>query len=216
MPRRQSHVQTVQQKPHRPVRDRVIDAAEKLFFAHGTRAISIAQIAHLADTNSDTVLHYFGSKDSLVVDYLQEQGKRNDLLWTEMGDDYRGDPSGQLGAWIRVYALSATEKYAQGCELTKVSFELADLTHHPARLLIKERKLAERDRIARLCGDAGYSEPQVLADKLLMLSEGAEVAALTIGEEGPGIHFVKAAEALLAAHTEARGTCRSTAEVSHA
>jgi AcrR family transcriptional regulator len=201
MSRRQSqHHQMASSVQRAPARDRIIDAAKTLFSGCGLRAVSIPEVAALAETNSGTVRRYFECKDGLVLHYLEDSVKHEDDLWTEMQHDHPDDPAHQLRAWIRVRAGAATDKRPQVCALTNAAIEYAALRHHPVRMLVRQHKQAERAEVARLCREAGYSDPEALAGKLLMLAEGGEIAAMTMGADGPGIHFVAAAEALIASH----------------
>ena len=60
----------------------------------------------------------------------------------------------------------------RGCALANAAVELPDKAH-PARRVIEELKLAQRDRLAELARKAGLSEPEMLADELYLLLEGA-------------------------------------------
>lgn len=51
-------------------RDRVLDAAEKLFAVQGFDAVSLRQITSQANVNLAAVNYYFGSKDGLIVEVL--------------------------------------------------------------------------------------------------------------------------------------------------
>lgn len=52
------------------VRDRVIEAAEKLFADEGFDAVSLRQITARADVNLAAVNYYFGSKEGLIVEVM--------------------------------------------------------------------------------------------------------------------------------------------------
>jgi AcrR family transcriptional regulator len=201
MSRRQSqHHQMASPVQRASARDRIIEAAKTLFSGCGLRAVSIPEVAALAETNSDAVRRYFECKDGLVLHYLEESVKHEDTFWAEMQHDHPEDPARQLRAWIGARAGAATDVRAQVCPLTNAAIEYAALRHHPVRILVRKHKQAEHAEVTRLCREARYSEPEVLAGKLLMLAEGGEIAAMTMGADGPGVHFVAAAEALIASH----------------
>jgi TetR/AcrR family transcriptional regulator len=67
--------QPVQRNPDR-TRRRLLQAAIKLFAAHGFHAVSVDQIVALARVNKRMVYHYFGSKDALFEAALSEVYKR--------------------------------------------------------------------------------------------------------------------------------------------
>ena len=62
------------------------------------------------------------------------------------------------------------------------------------------KRRAARRGWSELCGAAGLSEPEMLADELLLLLEGARVTAQSVGADGLGARLVRMGEAMIAAH----------------
>ena len=64
-----------QVKPARPskARARLVEAASELFYAHGIRNVSIEQVLDVAHVTRSTLYRYFGTKDDLVVAYLERE-----------------------------------------------------------------------------------------------------------------------------------------------
>ena len=87
----------------------------------------------------------------------------------------------------------------RGCALANAAVELPE-KDHPARRVIEEYKTAQRTRLIRLCGAAGLQEPDMLADELHLLLEGARVTAQSVGANGLGARLVRMGEAMIAAH----------------
>ncbi len=87
--------------------------------------------------------------------------------------------------------------------MANVAVELAE-SGHPARHVIEEFKVAQRNRLAKLCHEAGIDEAELLADTLSLLLEGARVSRQSVGVEGPCARFIAIGEAVIAAF--ARGT----------
>ena len=75
---------------------------------------------------------------------------------------------------------------------------------HPARRVIEEYKKAQRTRLARLAEEAGLNEPEMLADELHLLLEGARVTAQSVGTEGLAARLLHMGKAMLAAHRRRR------------
>jgi hypothetical protein len=71
---------------------------------------------------------------------------------------------------------------------------------HPARRVIETYKSGQRNRIVELCAAAGLSEPELLADELFLLIEGARVTAQSMGRDGLSERLVRMGEAMIAAH----------------
>jgi hypothetical protein len=66
--------------------------------------------------------------------------------------------------------------------------------------VVEEVKLAQRDRVAQLARAAALSEPDMLADELHLLLEGARVTAQRVGADGLGARLMRMGEATIAAH----------------
>jgi hypothetical protein len=55
-------------------------------------------------------------------------------------------------------------------------------------------------RLIRLCEAARLSEPELLADELHILLEGARVTAQSVGAQGLGARLQRMGEALITSH----------------
>jgi AcrR family transcriptional regulator len=186
-------------KPPVPARDRIVEAADRVFEFAGIRAATIPVIAHLAKTSSATVAKYFALED-LIFNYLARLAKDDEENWRDIKNEFPGRAAQQLRDWIELEQIKATTRPVVGCPLSNVSVELILKRDHPAREVVKKQKKVRLDHIARLCREAGYRDPELLASKLNLLVEGAYISSLTIGAEGPANLLVKAAEDLVACH----------------
>ena len=70
-----------------------------------------------------------------------------------------------------------------------------------AFLTDEEFKAAQRNRLVALCRQAGIARPELLADELFLLLEGARVSAQSVGPEGPAARLVRMGETTIANHT---------------
>ena len=57
------------------VRDRLLDAADRLFYQEGVRAVGIDRVLAEADAAKASLYQHFGSKDQLVASYLERKTK---------------------------------------------------------------------------------------------------------------------------------------------
>ncbi len=71
--------------------------------------------------------------------------------------------------------------------------------HHPGHCVIEKHKQQQRDKLMQLCKRAGASKPEMLADELFLLIEGAGVCAQSI-PEGPSARLGRMGEAIIASH----------------
>jgi AcrR family transcriptional regulator len=186
-----------------PPRARILVAAADLFYRHGIRAVGVEAIAEAADTNKMTLYRHFASKDELVAEYLRQSANAADGCWERFAQAHPGDPLAQLCAWLEEMARHLAEPNERGCALANAAIELPE-KDHPARRVIEEYKKAQRTRLARLAEEAGLNEPEMLADELHLLLEGARVTAQSVGTEGLAARLLHMGKAMLAAHRRRR------------
>ena len=183
-----------------PPRERLLAAAADLFYRHGIRAVGVEAIAEAARTNKMTLYRHFASKDELVAEYLRQSAKEADACWSQFEKMHPGDPLAQLREWLNEMAAHVANVDERGCPIANAAVELPE-KDHPARRVIEEAKAAHRSRLVRLCSAARLSEPELLADELQLLLEGARVTAQSVGAAGLGARLIRMGEAMIAAHS---------------
>jgi AcrR family transcriptional regulator len=181
-------------------RERILLAASELFYRHGIRAVGVETIAEEAETNKMTLYRHFSSKDELVAQYLQRLAEKAKSSWDRREADHSGDPAAQLCAWLKDMAAHVANQDERGCPLANAAVELPE-RDHPARGVIEAFKTAQRERLIRLCAAADLAEPEMLADELFLLLEGARVTAQSMSPKGLGDRLVRMGEAMIKAHT---------------
>ncbi len=182
-----------------PPRARILAVAGELFYRHGIRAVGVDAIAEAAGTNKMTLYRHFASKDELVAEYLRQSARLADAGWDRLAAAHPGDVLAQLRGWLAEMADHLANADERGCPLANAAVELPE-KDHPARRVIEEYKPAQRARLVRLCRAAGLAEPDLLADELHLLLEGARVTAQSGGRDGLGPRLMRMGEALIAAH----------------
>jgi len=183
-----------------PPRARLLAAAGELFYRQGIRAVGVETIAEAAGTNKMTLYRHFTSKDELVAEYLRQTAKQADNCWGRYRQAHPDDPLAQVRAWLAEMADHLSDTDSRGCALANAAVELPE-KDHPARRVIEEFKTAQRQRLIDLCRDAGLNEPDLLADELHLLLEGARVTAQSVGATGLGARVMRMGEAMIAAHS---------------
>lgn len=182
-----------------PPRERILQAAAELFYRHGIRAVGVEAVAEAAGTNKMTLYRHFASKDELVAEYLRRAAEESNELWTRYEQLHPGKPFEQLREWLREMSDHATSADQRGCALANAAVELAE-REHPARPVIEAYKTAQRQRLVELGRAAGLREPELLADELHLLLEGARVTAQSVGTEGLRERLVRIGEEMLERH----------------
>jgi AcrR family transcriptional regulator len=180
-------------------RERILAAASDLFYSRGIRAVGVEAIAEAAGTNKMTLYRHFNSKDELVAEYLRRLAADAGKLWDGLETAHPGNPRAQLRGWLAAMEAHVVDADQRGCALANAAVELPE-KEHPARRVIEQFKAAQRDRLVALCGAIGIAEPELLADELFLLLEGARVSAQSLGPNGPASRLVRMGEALIASH----------------
>ena len=182
-----------------PPRARILEAAAGLFYRHGIRAVGVDSIADAAGTNKMTLYRHFASKNELVAEYLRCLAAEAKASWDRLEAAHPGEPRAQLRAWLEDMAGHVANCAERGCALANAAVELPE-QDHPARRVIEQFKTAQRERLVKLCGAAALADPDVLADELFLLIEGARVTAQSMGRQGLGERLVRMGDAMIAAH----------------
>jgi len=158
-------------------RDRIFEAAKKLFYKSGIRGVSVDAIAAEANTTKVTLYRVFSSKDELIVKVLEEQAQRWDRWWNETVARHPGKPRKQIEALFDSFRDELTSEAAdRGCTMANAAVELEE--DHPAKQVIRNHKLELGKRMRALCREMGAKHPDQLGDSLMLLFRGAFSARL--------------------------------------
>lgn len=187
-----------------PPRERIIEAAQSLFYREGIRGIGVEAIASAANTNKMALYRHFETKDDLVTYWLTSVAQEYEKMWDQWENLYPGDPASQLKALVQSVVQRLRTEGNRGCALANSLAELPD-ERHPARVVIDRHKNAQLRRIQTLCGEAGLENPEHCAMVLHLCFEGAQVAAQSLGADRVAAHLETLVEAML----ETRGAAHS-------
>lgn len=177
-------------------RDRIFDCAQDLFHRRGIRGVGVEAIAEAAGTSKMALYRHFDSKDELILEYLNYKGRKSDEIWAEIEAANPGDPAGQLYGFVDKAAIFIAGD-ERGCDLANAAIELTE-QGHPGLRVIEEFKMRQRERLTNLCKAAGASQPDLLADTLFLLIEGARVSRRSVGTNGPSANLVRTSRGVIA------------------
>ncbi|GAA2102757.1 helix-turn-helix domain-containing protein [Brevibacterium salitolerans] len=146
---------------------RILDVASELFYRSGIHAVGVDTIARESGITKRTLYDRFGSKDRLVMVYLQA---RHQAWWQDLERRIAEASSPRVLAVFDAYADGASDR---GCAFLNAAGELA--SDHPAYQVVRAHKQAVRSRLAELVrGDRpDIDDPEQLAEHLYLLLEGA-------------------------------------------
>jgi AcrR family transcriptional regulator len=166
----------------RNTRRRLLAAADKLFYAGGICATGVNAVAERAGVTKMTLYAHFPSKDELVAAYLEDHHRR----WREFLEETlagHDDPREKLLAVCDAYQGWLTAGDLRGCAFVNCAAEFPD-PDHPARRVVREHKAGVRERLKTLAAEAGAEDPDVLAERVFVVLEGAYVTGALEGDEG--------------------------------
>ncbi|GAA2424268.1 TetR/AcrR family transcriptional regulator [Streptomyces glaucus] len=191
---------TPERPRRRSARERLLEAAERCFYAEGVTATGIDTITAAAGVAKMSLYNNFSSKADLVRAYLDARHETWLGLYRARLRQARGPRAGVL-AVFDAYADHAAFAYAygfRGCGLLNAAAELP--AGHEGRAVVR----AHKEEVERLI--AGHleqllpgrpEEARVLAEHLAFLLEGAMARAGLEGDDSRLRHARSIAETLL-------------------
>lgn len=182
-------------------RERLLAAANELFYRDGIRSVGIDEIIAAADVAKMSLYRSFPSKDELVAAYLRERDVRYWEWWDSVVARHPNAPRDQLMALVRYLAKLPSRPGWRGCPFTNAATEFPE-PDHPARRVAEENKRKLRSRLRDLAREADARDAESLADQLVLLFEGVYASAQTFRSPHPATRAIAAAEALLAAQLD--------------
>ena len=191
-----------------PARERLLDAAEELFYEHGIAATGVDAVLRRAQVAPATLYAHFAGKDHLVAAYLQRRHERWRATWDEVLHRCGDDPDARaLSVFDAVEEFHRRQgRTARGCAFLAAAVEVTDAQHPAREWLAADTRLLD-DRLRALAADAGAADPGALAAELLLLYDGALAAgarrAITTGDEPTAPPTRALATAAIARHRAA-------------
>ena len=182
----------------KPVRERILETAAEMFYRDGIRAVGIDAIIARSGVAKMSLYRHFSSKDALVAAWLED---RNAFFWRrwDRAEASRGDdPRSRMEGILDMIASTVSQRQWRGCPFLNTGTEFPE-PDHPARGIILANKQAVRVRLRTLAAAAGARDPDVLAQQLQLLIDGAYAIGQSLGPEGPAKTVADAGRALIAA-----------------
>ncbi len=183
-------------------KSQILTTAARLFFQNGYRAIGVDTISAEANIGKMTLYRHFESKDDLIVAYLRETNAKF-WEWFEQSTNEVDQPRDKLIAFFRALEKLASKPTCHGCPFLNAAVDFPE-RDHPGHQVALEHKQAVRARFRELAKGAGARAPEVLADQLLLLMDGAFMAVRMFGIRNPAANVAQAAESLVAAQLSNR------------
>jgi AcrR family transcriptional regulator len=195
-PRRRSPRASAKPPERICARDRLIAAADELFYEGGIHTVGIDRVIERAGVAKATLYDIFGSKDALIRAYLEA---RHDARRARLGawlERYDRPRERLLGVFDAMVDLMKAEGF-RGCAFTRAGSESAPTSG--VRSACDTARGWMRELFARLARDAGVANDRadVLAVQLSMLYDGASVMGQIEGSPRAALAARDAAAVLL-------------------
>jgi AcrR family transcriptional regulator len=152
------------------VRSRLLDAADRLFYREGVRAVGIDRVLAEADAAKASLYQHFGCKDQLVASYLERRtvGARASIE-AYLAQTPPSRRALKFFDWVVEWAES---KDFRGCPLQHTVSELTDAAH-PARAIAQGQREWFAERFREWTTAARVKDPKAMSRALMVLFDGA-------------------------------------------
>ncbi|OEY04542.1 TetR/AcrR family transcriptional regulator [Corynebacterium sp. Marseille-P4321] len=182
-------------------RQRLLDAATKLFTEEGIRVIGIDRILREADVAKASLYSLLGSKDNLVIAYLEELDAEYRARWESRAADLEGADA-KILAFFDIAIEQEPEKEFRGSPFINAA------TEYPRPETDSEKQIVAtaaahrtwlHDTITGLLNTKNGYDSSGLADELLIFLEGGLTGARFVRDVAPLITAKSLAESKLGA-----------------
>lgn len=157
-------------------KERVLDTADRLFVAHGVRAVGVDRIVAEARVSRVTFYRHFPAKEDLVEAYLRRRADAGRAAVAALRAATPDDPRAVLDAMARGVGDDCAVDGFRGCEFVNAAAEFSDASAAARRVAVEHRAWVV-DVTAELLEELGHPRPRELSEILLMLRTGAFFAA---------------------------------------
>lgn len=188
-----THSEAISGRGGRGARQRILDAALRLFYQEGINPTGVERLASEASVSKRTLYQHFPSKTAVVEEYLRsiQQG---------VGDPIKPDPATEKRS-PRARILALFEAPPNGIRLRGCPFHNAAVesggTMPEVHDIIEQHKKNFATGLVDLARQTGANNSKALGNQLAVLYEGAASLSTSLNDRAPWAHARKAAEILL-------------------
>jgi AcrR family transcriptional regulator len=173
-----------------PARERILDTAFRLFYAHGPRGVGVDTVIAESGVAKATLYKHFPRKDDLILAYLDKV----DQAWLgglrAAARAAGNDPRAQLLGMFDALATACRRDGFHGCAFINAAAESRSGSDVHARTV--EHKRIVRAWVTDLARRAGATDPDLLAHQLTLLLDGG-LASGVLDADPRAAHVAKTA-----------------------
>jgi AcrR family transcriptional regulator len=169
--------------PRLSARERLLAAADELFYGNGINTVGIDRIIEHAGVAKASLYDCFGSKDELIRAYLQQRSTARQARINERISRYDTPKEKILSIFDLLGEITAQPGY-RGCAFARAS---ADVNQsETVRSVCAESRAFVLGKLTELAREAGAVDPELLGKQLVLLYDGASAAAYMDGDHNAG------------------------------
>jgi AcrR family transcriptional regulator len=163
-----------QERPSRSARQRLLDAADELFYDEGVHTVGIDRIIEHAGVAKASLYNSFASKEELIEAYLDSRHARTTARLTDAVGRHT-DPVARVYAVFDAQAEMLAQPNFRGCAFMSASAEAppGGVIEHAA----DSYRADIRGLLTGLAADAGALDPATLGRQLHLIYDGAILSA---------------------------------------
>lgn len=178
------------------MRERLIEAANELFYAQGLRAVSVDKVIERAGTTKVTFYRHFQSKDDLIVAYLESRAELERNGVDAAIAHGAGDVDVSLGLMADHTGAAACSPGFRGCPFINAAAEYPD-PDSAVRKLVDAHRDWWTGAFERLVAPLGLADPAAIADDLMLLRDGIMVAGYLGEPTKVAASFLRSCQAVI-------------------
>jgi AcrR family transcriptional regulator len=178
----------------RSARERLLDAADRLFYTEGIRTVGIDRVLEESGVAKGSLYYNFGGKDDLVREYLRNRHARWAARLAERIAQRRTPRTKILSVFDSLGELFGEPGF-RGCAFHNAAAEAQPGSVED--LATKDFRTWLHQLFGALVEDGGYRDPRRLATQLALLYDGANIAAAMDADPHAADDARAAADALL-------------------
>lgn len=181
-----------------PLKQRVLDTADRLFYAEGVRVVGVDRIIAESGIAKASFYRFFSSKDALITEWIEMR----DAAWrrsiSESVEMLAPNPVDRPLAIFDVLYSRFKSPTFRGCAFLNTIIELP--RDHPAAQAARAHKNSVTLLIRDYLDSAGYSASYDIAILFVQLIDGAVVTALRDQAPEAALRAKQLATVLLQSH----------------
>jgi AcrR family transcriptional regulator len=160
-------------------RERLLAAADELFYENGINTVGIDRVIERAGVAKASLYDCFGSKDELVRSYLQARSDARRARINERLSRY-DSPEEKILSIFDLLGEVASQSGFRGCAFVRA----ADAnSSEKVKSVCEESRAFMLGKFTDLAREAGAADPELLGKQLVLLYDGASIAAHLDGSQ---------------------------------